>query len=508
MVTCVLATESKLSNKSKFPAWLKQACSFPVLLAILLAAIVFLVLPKTNADPDIGWHLRNAQYLLQHHAFIRYDMYSFTTQGKPWMDHEWLAELPFYVGWHWFGARGIFIVTYAAMVTVILGIFALATLQSRNVKAAFLVSFVAIAFASVSFGPRTLLFGWVFLVAELAILYRFDRHPKFIWILPPLFLCWVNTHGSWLIGLVLFLLFILSGCVEGNWGSIEATRWTAPQARKLAAVSVLSVLALFVNPYGWRLAAYPFNMAFHQKLNIANVVEWRTLDFHSPRGKIVLVLLAVSIVLQLVRRKRWKLYEVAFLLLAMYASFTYTRFLFLAAILLVPFLAKDLHESLPAYRPERDKPWLNAAIILACLLAIGFEFPANSQLLQAESGSYPLAAQTYLEQFHPKGNVLSDYLWGGYLIWNLRQIPVFMDSRVDIFEYNGIFKDYLDLVQLRGSLAILDKYQIRYVLFRKQSPLSYLLQHNSGWKIDYQDTTAILFERIFSSENNNQRVTK
>lgn len=73
---------------------------------------------------------------------------------------------------------------------------------------------------------------------------------------------------------------------------------------------------------------------------------------------------------------------------------------------------------------------------------------------------------------------------------------MFVDSRVDIFERNGVFLDYLNAQKLRGSLAILDKYSIRYVLFERKAALSYLLEHTPGWKIDYQDPTTILFERI------------
>jgi hypothetical protein len=64
-----------------------------------------------------------------------------------------------------------------------------------------------------------------------------------------------------------------------------------------------------------------------------------------------------------------------------------------------------------------------------------------------------------------------------------------------VFERNGVYKDYLDPNHLRGSLKVLDKYSIRYILFEKQSALSYLLEHTPGWKIDYQDSIAILFER-------------
>ena len=114
---------------------------------------------------------------------------------------------------------------------------------------------------------------------------------------------------------------------------------------------------------------YPFDMAFHQKLNIANVEEWRSLDFHSPRGKIVLAIMAAAILLQLVRRRRWQLHEVLFLLIGTYAALTYSRFLFLAAILIVPLLAKDLAPAMP-YHADRDKPWLNAAIMLGVVVAV------------------------------------------------------------------------------------------------------------------------------------------
>jgi hypothetical protein len=109
---------------------------------------------------------------------------------------------------------------------------------------------------------------------------------------------------------------------------------------------------------------------------------------------------------------------------------------------------------------------------------------------------FPNAALVSLRDFRPQGNVFNDYLWGGYLEWHLRQIPVLIDSRVDIFEYAGVFKDYLDAVRLQNSLAILDKYKIRYVLFEQDAPLVYLLKQTHAWKIDYQDKTTILMERL------------
>ncbi len=494
MVTCVIAPEEEARLRQS-TLRIQRLFGFPVLLTVLFALVVFLAVPKKIADPDIGWHLRNAQIQLQTRAFLHQDLYSFTTAGKPWMDHEWLAEIPFYLAWRAFGSRGIFLVTLTAIEAILLGILGLAYLESGSIKAAFVVCFAALFLASVSFGPRTLLFGWMFLVVELGLLAGFRRGRDFLWALPVVFSLWVNAHGSWIIGLVVLAVVAVSGCFQGTWGSIEATLWTRPQARKLAWVSLLSTLALFVNPYGWRLVLYPFDLAFHQKLNIASVDEWKSLDFHTPRGKIVLAIIAAAILLQLIRRRRWKLHEVLFLLIGTYAALTYSRFLFLAAILIVPLLAKDLASAMPYYA-DRDKPWLNAAIMLGAIVAVVLLFPSNQQLRRRDSAIYPdAAAQKYLQAFHPRGHVFNDYLWGGYMIWNVRQIPVFIDSRVDVFERNGMLADYLHAIRIEDSLQILDKYSIQYVVFENDRPLTYLLRHTPGWKVEYEDKTAILFER-------------
>ena len=495
MVTCAVSADNKPKRMGNFPAFLKKIFSFSSMLMSLIALTVFLAVPKGIDDPDIGWHLRNAEYQIHHRAFIHQDMYSFTTHGKPWMDYEWLSEIPYYLGWKWFGARGIYFVMLLALETILLGIFGLAFLESGNTKSAFLISFLAIFLATVSFGPRTLLFGWIFLVVELAILYSFQKGRDFTPLLPLVFLLWINSHGSWIIGLVLLAVFSLSGCIAGNWGLIEAKRWSGAQKRKLAWVSLLSTLALFVNPYGWRLVLYPFDMAFHQKLNIASIDEWRTVNFHEIRGKILLGIIAAAILLQLYRQRKWMLHEIAFLFIGLYAGLTYSRFLFLAAILVLPFLSRDISEWMPYYS-EKDKPWLNAPIIICFLAVIFMHLPTNSQVESRGSSRYPYRALTYLQDFHPRGNVFNAFLWGGYLIWNTRQVPVFIDSRVDIYEHNGVFADYLHAVELKDSLRVLDKYSIRYALLERDAPLGYLLQNTNGWKVDYRDKTTILLERI------------
>ena len=87
----------------------------------------------------------------------------------------------------------------------------------------------------------------------------------------------------------------------------------------------------------------------------------------------------------------------------------------------------------------------------------------------------------------------------GFLEMNDPEVKTFVDSRVDIFEYAGVLKDYLDILELKQPNAILDKYKIRYVLFPHNEPLTYVLEHDSAWKEIYSDDVSVLLEKVGTS---------
>jgi hypothetical protein len=500
-MSAVMAASDTLDRLDSVPSacqtcgWWRTLASFPVVLGAALVTTVVIFANRSIADPDIWWHLRNAEGLLRNRGFVRADTYSYTVRGAAWINHEWLGELPYYLGWRWFGLQGLYVVMALALVTIFLLLYRLAYLRAHDYKAAALACGLAIPLATVSFGPRTLLFGWIFLLLELLILETCDSHPRCRWLLPPLFVLWVNTHGSWLIGFALLIAFAAAGCFSVHAGRIESTRRQPADLKRLAGVIATSAAALFVNPYGWRLVFYPFDLAFRQRLNVSHVEEWQSPDFHTMRGKILLAMLLGFLVLALIRQGRFRLHEVLFVLIAFYSALTYARFLFLAAIILTPVLATEL--SLRGFGGQTiaDNPGLNLVMICAMAAIMAWQVPSSAQLGADIVEEYPVAALSHLNSTPLHGRILNDYDWGGYLIWNARQVPVFVDSRVDIFEYSGIFADYLDIMGLKHSLELLQKHDIHYVLFARQKPLAYLLRNSPQWTVIYQDNVAVLIER-------------
>jgi hypothetical protein len=487
---------SKETMDGRWSAAAARAFSFPIMAGVVMAAGVYLCCYNRNilSDPDIWWHLRNAQYLLAHHSFLRTDLYSSTIYGKPWINPEWLSELPYYAAWKLFGFRGIYFVAVCMIELLALGVCALAWQRLRNIKAAVAASATFVVMASVSMSPRTQLLGWMCFVLELFLLENYRQGKDRLWALPVIFALWVNLHGSWPIGLLTLLISIACGWFELRRGSLETLRWTAAQRRRLLLILALSVAAAFLNPYGWRLVAYPFQIAFHHPLTLATVVEWQSLDFHSFRGKFVFALLASLLLLSAAARRMWSLTDLFLLLFATLAAFTYSRFLLFEAIVLPPLLAREL-TIFSAYRREIDKPWMNFAIITAMAVFLFTHFPAEDGLRGQAEADTPARAVLFLKSHPPKGRLLNDFNWGGYLIWKLPRVKVFIDTRADAFEAQGVFADYVDAMMMKRPLEVLDRYRIESVLLPKSEPLSYLLVRTPGWVKLYDDGAAVVLER-------------
>ena len=59
----------------------------------ILALGLFTMAARGVTDPDVWWHLRTGQLMLQNHSFFHTDPYSFTRFGAPWINHEWLSQV-------------------------------------------------------------------------------------------------------------------------------------------------------------------------------------------------------------------------------------------------------------------------------------------------------------------------------------------------------------------------------------------------------------------------------
>src|SRR5436190_18262507 len=58
-------------------------------------------------DGDTYWHVTTGQWIIKEHSIPRYDIFSHTFVGKPWIDGEWLSQVILALSYMLSGWRGV-----------------------------------------------------------------------------------------------------------------------------------------------------------------------------------------------------------------------------------------------------------------------------------------------------------------------------------------------------------------------------------------------------------------
>jgi hypothetical protein len=437
------------------------------------------------ADPDIWWHLANARFLWDTHHFIHIEPYSFTVAGAQWIDPEWFSEVPFWLGYKICGLLGVFSVAWLAVSLNVVAIYWRSWLICRNAGVSLWISVLGFVLMWVNAGLRTILFGYLALSLQLALLEMVERgRHRVLWLLPPLFCIWINLHGSWIIGLGLLVLYIACGAFNVDAGMFQQHRRSRDEQWRLLLVLAASILVLFLNPYGWRMVWNPFDMILNQKLNIANVIEWQPLNLSWMVGKATLCAIGLMFLANAIRGRSWKIYQIAFVFFAWYSAFDHARFTFLAAVITTPMLAADVSRTFFPFPNWKTIPLMNGLIAAAMITVTVWYFPTQQRLESGFPKQFPLRL---IAKIQPSWRTLNDEHLGGIMDFSSK--PTFIDTRWDTFEHHGVMKDYLSIFQIQDPLPLLDKYRIDHLLVHKTEPLAYVLQHGGGWVIQESESS-------------------
>ena len=478
-----------------WPAW-RKAFSFPVLLGALLVAGAFastsgsggVVGSRIFADDDLWWHLTVGQRILATGTWPTSDLYSFTVPGAPWVSSQWFGEVVMALAARMAGWQGLVGLLVGLAAALILLVYYYAYLRCGNSKAAFLACPLMLPMVAPFLTGRPNVLGYVFLLIVLISLERFRQgRPKLLWTLPGVFLLWVNTHGTFVLGLMALGVYWVSGLVRFRHRWLVSESWTAAQRRQLALVSLLCTLVLPLTPYASRLAAYPLEMTLFQRITVSTNGEWRPLWANNgPWGYVFLGLLLFFVLAQAFSGPLvYRLEEVLLCLFAVCESLLHIRFLFLFAIVFAPLLAVLLGRWVPVYHLERDKPVLNAVLMGLIVAGLAAAYPSNPALRKVAEREYPKGAVDFLRS-HPEIGRTFNEDWGGYLIWSGRK--VFFDGRRDFYEYAGVFSDYISIVNRDPATQfLLRKYGVKSCLLKRGAPLDTFLRTLPDWEQVYSD---------------------
>lgn len=492
--------------------WARRVFSFPVFLGALLVTAVFLnlslrldnvaALPAghwhaTFVEGDTYWHIAAGQRILHTHQWPTTNDYSFTAPHSEWLAYEWLGEVLMAAASRLGGPRALMALLTALVSTIVLLVYYSASLASGNPKSAFAATALTLPLLGSCFSVRPQLLGYIFLLITLICLERYRQGRQMnLWILPLVFVVWVNTHGTFTLGLAAIAIYGLAGVRDFHLGLLEGKAWPSRARWHLALGFFLCVAALLVNPYGPHLLRYEMGITT-QRLNMTYFQEWQPLAFNEFFGIWVLILLLALAVGWLVLRRIQRAEVVALVLLAAFLACRHQRFVVFFAMVVAPVIAGLLADVFPAYEPDKNVPMLNAALIALFAAGAAAFFPSSARLQRLIDHNQPRRAVDYLRSHPVPGPMFNDDFWGGYLIWASRgQQKVFIDGRSDAYEPSGVLADYIKIIQpAPEALALLEKYGVRSCLVERSGSLGALLDAQPGWGRVYEDDLCILFVR-------------
>ena len=473
---------------------------FPIVL--LSMVFVLAVRQSVSIDPDLWWHLKAGQQMIDTRSIPHTDDYSFTKQGSEWVAHEWLSEVIMATIYRHTGLVGL--VTIFSLIIIIALWLTYRRCDGRPYTAGIAILLAAAA-SSPLFGVRpqmlTLLLASIFIV----LLERFDpkEQSRRLWWLVPLMLLWVNLHAGWALGLALIGLYIVRAVLDGEWDHV----------RPLLTVLVVCTATVPLNPNGFRMFSYPYETLTSASM-AAFIQEWASPDFHKITYLPLAVLLLSTFAAMTLSPTRARPGELFLVLITALGALRSVRHIPIFSLFAAPVLAKHLWAIAkdrgwdklltgPETRPPAIMLFVNVVLLLAPLALGAFRiWHFASHQRNYVTLRNPVDAVEFLKSQRLPGPIYNRYGWGGYLIYQLYpEYRVYIDGRADDYG-DAFFAEAMRTYDGAGDWASsLDRYGIRTVLISPDAPLATLLKTDyHHWKVAYEDDQAIIFTQIRTSD--------
>lgn len=463
---------------------------------LLLGLLGMTARPAT--DPDLWWHLRTGQWIIETGQIPHSDPFSFTRAGEPWVSHEWLSEVAFYEIWKHAGFAGL--IVFSAVITSVGFLPLYWRCPSPPHWAAGATALGALASAPV-WGVRPQMFTFSSASLLLWLLDRGQNRPWLLISIPPLFLLWLNLHAGFALGAALMLAYGFGVLVEATIGDVSWREAWPVLARLLLLVAACLALVP-LNPSGVQLYRYPFDTLRSTGMRTF-IVEWFSPNFHEIRFIPFLVVFLVLLGVLARKCAHPRARTLVPLALTTLLALDAVRHIPIFVLLAVPVIAAGMAASSSSARRRAlssataVRPLFNG---LAVLLMAGFALVRWGVLARSqtatEAQAFPQKAVEALRSSGGGGEVFAYYDWGGYTIYKLYpEYRVFVDGRADLYG-DGLLQQFETAIHLRtGWYDVLERWHVRVVLVPPFCALAQALALDPNWRLEYHDSHAVLLLR-------------
>jgi hypothetical protein len=484
--------------------------------ALGILTVVFTYVNMSQIAPnDFWWHMAVGRQILATGQIPAVDIYSYTMAGQPYLSYQmfWLMDVWLY-WWYSVGGAELILFIQSLVITstyLIIMILCWQTSRKWGVTAFSLLFAVVLGVYAWSVRPQAISFliGAVFLYTIYR--YRHNPNPLLLAVFPVGMLVWVNSHGSFPVGLILLAIWF----GDEAW-QFAIARWkrrpvTQKEVSIAGVVLLLSTAICLLNPRGAGIASYLISMGSNPTVQ-NTVPEWLPPSITSPIGPLFFAGILFSAVVLVISPRRVTFYQ-----LATFVSFTTlglwtTRGVVWFGLVMAPILAdnlSDISESLPLqHKPFKASPitsWINF-VLLSLLLVLAFVslpwfrslMPVRRDYRSLVTRDTPTESITFLMQEQPEGRVFNDMAFGSYMIWAAQpEYQVFADPRIELFP-EQVWNDYQVISRATpGWEGKLDEYEVQTLILNPDAQVGLVEKatQSDAWQLVHQDQAALVFQR-------------
>ncbi|HXI11056.1 MAG TPA: hypothetical protein VNM92_00190 [Thermoanaerobaculia bacterium] len=431
-------------------------------LLFLVALMVFGILSiRSIASYDYFWHLASGRWIVEHGALPTTDPFAVASDRVEWIDGEWLYQIALYLLHSIRGHIGA-VLTTALVVAVTFALGARHASRALPVELAFFLALICWWKALPQLGARPSTVAVLFVVISLLILERSRGWPRVL-LFASLSLLWINVHPS----------ALLAPVIAALWQAGELMRNRERRVLSDSAFVVMaSLLALLINPYGWKSIAAPIELTRWVASGTFTNSEW--LPSRPALFPLFFFLAAFSLGLLMWRRETHRLSRLLVLMLfiALAVRSVRNQPIFFASLPLLIAPALSFNWS----------PLLRRTAMVVASLLILIALPDIRITPLVDSERFPVTVIEQLRDGTLAGNIFNADQFGGFLIWSLYpERRVLTDGRNELYR-TFIPEDAMARKDSRAWKRLLDKYDVALAL-DEYRPATDVTRFGSGEKI-------------------------
>ncbi len=418
---------------------------------------LFFVRPIDIGSGDIGRHLKNGEIIVSSlksgegiHNLLNTNYYSYTHTEFPFVNHHWGTGVVLYLVWSVGGFVGLQVFGFLLALATLLFSYNLAIKRSSLYVATPFVFLITPLLANRR-NIRPELFSYLFIAVLLWLLYSYKetRDKKLLYIIPFLFLLWINLHIYFIFGLFILGVFILDEAKQWNKRGLEV--------KKLSMALVTSLLLMLINPFGIKAIIYPFTVFGNYGIEvseIASVTKANAVVFSQSIATtfyLSLFVLLVSLLYLMISKRKESLFVDTVLAIIFSAlAWMIVRNIAMFAIVTLPIISASVCMLVSKLEIWENKNTKYSFVAISLVIVLGISFTRIPHAWSAVGSGITIGSQEageFIRDNDISGPLINDFNSGGYASWYLfPELQLFVDNRPEAFPANFFVDEYTPML--------------------------------------------------------------